>query len=269
LKLAVDDSRNGVTIQRPVADALIAELKAMQIDYLDVDPFVSSHSVDENSNHAIDLVSKEWLRVAEATNCAISLAHHLRKTNGAEFTANDARGAGAMIAAARSVLVLQRMSPETAQELGVPACDRRKYFSVYDDKNNKAPPARDAEWYEFVGVELGNGDETGPSDNVGAVIRWHAPDMMGGVTPLMLSKIQALIDKNPDRSRKHSAAADWAGKHVAFALDLNLDKPGDFARVKKMLTTWVENGALRTVERLGPQRKPVEYLEVGEWAIVD
>lgn len=269
LKLAVDDGNRGVTLQRPVSDALIAELKAMKIDYLDVDPFVSSHSVDENSNHAIDLVAKEWVRVAQATNSAISLAHHVRKSNGTEFTAADARGAGAMVNAARSVLILQRMSKDMAQELAVPECDRRKYFSVYDDKNNKAPSALAAEWYEFVGVDLGNGDETGPADNIGAVVRWHAPDNIGGVTPVMLGKIQALIDRNPDRSRKHSSSSDWAGKHVAYALDMNLDKPGDFARVKRMLETWVANGALRTVERMGPQRKPVDFLEVGAWAIVE
>jgi hypothetical protein len=67
-----------------------------------------------------------------------------------------------MINAARSVLVLQRMTSEIAQEFRIEACDRKRYFSVYDDKNNKAPPAIKAEWYEFVGIDLGNGDDTGP-----------------------------------------------------------------------------------------------------------
>ena len=120
LKLAVEDNFGGFKLQRPVSQAVIEAIDEHGIDYLDVDPFVSSHAVDENSNQAIDAVSKEWLRIAHEANpaaggCAIGLAHHLRKTTGAEFTAQDARGAGAMINAARSVLVLQRMSKEAAE----------------------------------------------------------------------------------------------------------------------------------------------------------
>jgi len=269
LKLAVEDGARGTIIQRPVSDALIAELKALRIDYLDVDPFVSSHSVDENSNHAIDLVSKEWVRVAQAANCAISLAHHLRKTTNSEFTANDARGAGAMIAAARSVLVLQRMSKETSQEFRIPECDRRKYFSVFDDKNNKAPAAGNAEWYEFVGVDLENGDETGPSDNIGAVQRWTPPDTIGGVSPGKLLAIQNAIEKSPENCRKHSASNRWVGKLVAYVLDMNVDDPGDKAIIVRMLGNWVAQGALRTVERLDEKRERREFVEVGKWAIVD
>lgn len=269
LKLAIEDNRHGVQLQRPIADALIAELKELQIDYLDVDPFVSSHGVDENSNHAIDLVTKEWVRVAQGANCAISLAHHLRKTTGTEFTSNDARGAGAMIAAARSCLVLQRMSRESAQEFRIPECDRRRFFSVYDDKNNKAPPARQAEWYEFVGVELGNGDALGPSDNIGVVQRWHAPDTFGGVSAQQLLNIQRLIDNQPDKCRKHSESNAWVGKIVAYVLDRNLDAQGEKQVIKRMITTWIENGALRTIERLDSKREPREFVEVGEWAEVE
>jgi RecA-family ATPase len=149
LKLAVEANFGGFKVQRPIAEALIEELTEKRIDYLDIDPFVSSHAVDENSNQAIDAVAKEWLRIAHAANCAVGLAHHLRKTTAAEFTAQDARGAGAMINAARSCLILQRMSKEQALLMQIAECDRKRYFSVYDDKNNKAPPALKAEWYEF------------------------------------------------------------------------------------------------------------------------
>src|SRR3546814_18644875 len=86
-----------------------------------------------------------------------------------------------MVNAARSVLVFQRMNKEVAQEFQIPECDRKRFFSVYDDKNNKAPAASRAEWYEFVGIGLGHGDDTGPEDNIGAVQRWQAPDEFGGV----------------------------------------------------------------------------------------
>lgn len=268
LKLAVEDNFGGIKLQRPVSEALIEELKRLKIDYLDVDPFVSSHAVDENSNQAIDAVSKEWLRIAHEANCAIGLAHHLRKTQAAEFTAQDARGAGAMINAARSCLVLQRMSKETAEEFGIEACDRKRYFSVYDDKNNKAPPALKAEWYEFVGIGLGNADvgSDGPEDNIGAVQRWYAPDAFGGVTARQLYNIQRIIDENPMKARKHSKAREWVGKIVAHVLDRNLDDQGEARRIEMMIRTWLSNGALRTVEKMDETRQPREFIEVGHWA---
>lgn len=275
LKLAVEDNFGGFRVQRPVAEALIEELTAKRVDYLDVDPFVSSHAIDENKNQAVDAVAKEWLRIAHEANpdaggVAIGLAHHLRKTTAAEFTANDARGAGAMINAARSCLVLQRMTAEAAEKLQIPACDRKRYFSVYDDKNNKAPAALNAEWYEFVGVGLGNGDDTGPEDNIGALQRWSPPDLFGGVTTHQLLNIQRTIEKNPDKARKHSASKDWVGKVVAFVLDRNLDQKGVKQGIEEMLRVWLDNGALRTVERTDPQTRQVkEYVEVGHYAELD
>lgn len=269
LKLAAEDSFGGFKLQRPVSEALIEELKRLEIDYLDIDPFVSSHAVDENSNQAIDAVAKEWLRIAHEANCAIGLAHHLRKSTASEFTAQDARGAGAMINAARSVLVLQRMARETAEEFRIPECDRKRYFSVYDDKNNKAPPAAKAEWYEFVSVGLGNGDDSGPEDSIGALERWQAPDAFGGVTARQLLNIQGMIAEHPHRARKHPKSKAWVGKIVAHVLGRNLDEPGEARSIEKMILTWCANGALKSVERADHNRDVREFVEVGKLVEVD
>lgn len=269
MKLAVEDKAGGYTIRRPVSEALIEALKARRIDYLDIDPFVSSHSVNENDNGAIDAVSKEWVRIAHEADCAVSLAHHVRKPNGTEASAYDARGAVSMINAARSVLVFQKMTKEVAQELQVPECDRKRYFSVYDDKNNKAPAARSAEWYEFCGIGLGNGDDTGPEDNIGALKRWEAPNTFAGVKARQLRLIQEQIDANPDRCRKHSESNQWVGKLVALVLDRNLNDSGEKQAIKKMVLTWLATGALKVVERPDKNREFREFVDVGEWAVVE
>ena len=265
LKLAVEDHFGGFKLQRPVSEALIEELKRREVDYLDIDPFVSSHGVDENSNQAIDAVASEWLRIAHEAYCAVGLAHHLRKTKEVEFTAQDARGAGAAINKARSCLVLQRMSKEAAEQFRIEECDRKRYFSVYDDKNNKAPPAAKAEWYEFVGVGLGNGDDTGPEDSIGAIQRWQAPDTFGGVTARQLYQIQRLIDEQPMKARKHSKSREWVGKIVAYVLDRNLDDKGEARTIEHMVRTWCANGALRTVEKQDDRSEMREFVEVRRW----
>ena len=58
-----------------------------------IDPFVSSHQASENDNGAIDLVAKEWARLADRCNCAIELVHHTRKTNGEDATTESGRAA--------------------------------------------------------------------------------------------------------------------------------------------------------------------------------
>jgi hypothetical protein len=269
-KIAVESDFGGFKIQRPVVEALTEELRAKKIDYLGVDPFVSSHAVDENKNQAIDAVAKEWLSVAREADCAISLAHHLRKTSSVEFTAQDARGAGAMINAARSCLIFQRMSAEEAKTLQVPACDRKSYFKVYDDKNNKAPPAAKAEWYQFQSIGLGNAGvgSDGPEDQIGALQRWNAPDLFAGVTARQLLNIQEAINNDPDNCRKHSASNRWVGKKIAWVLDMNIDNEGDVERIKEMLKAWLDTGALRTVERQTEKREMAPFVEVGSWATV-
>lgn len=47
-----------------------------------VDPFVSSHTVRESSNEAIDAIAKRWKRLAQETGCAVVLVHHTKKRAG-------------------------------------------------------------------------------------------------------------------------------------------------------------------------------------------
>lgn len=70
LVIAKTEGRDTV-ICAPVVDALIAEIKARGIDVVIVDPFISSHKVPENDNNAIDMVVKEWGKVADQGNCAV------------------------------------------------------------------------------------------------------------------------------------------------------------------------------------------------------
>ncbi len=122
-------TREGVQIIKQELDALADEINARGIDVLVIDPFVSSHQVSENDNGAIDLVVKEWVRLADQCNCAIELVHHTRKTNGEEATTESGRGASALLAAARSGRVLNKMSNEHKEKAGV-LDDPATYFAV-------------------------------------------------------------------------------------------------------------------------------------------
>jgi hypothetical protein len=133
--IIAEQARAGFTIAAPVEEALVSALKAGQFDVLILDPFVSTHRVTENDNTAIDAVVKTFGRIAGKANCAIELIHHVRKTGGAEITAEDGRGASALIAAARSVRVLNPVTKDEAVASGVGE-ERRFYFRADIGKAN-------------------------------------------------------------------------------------------------------------------------------------
>jgi len=249
-----EETESGARILRPVSAAIEAEIKARQIDVLVLDPFVSSHAVSENDNRAIDMVAKEWSRIADVCNCAINLVHHVRKTNGTEVTAESSRGAVSLIGAARSVVVYNRMTKEEGERAGIEPDKRGFYFRTQNDKANLAPPEA-ADWYRMNNVDLDNGD------SVGVACPWQWPDSFEGVTSWHLKQVQARIAEG--RFRKDTQAANWAGKVIAEVCDLDPKK--DRARVKDILKAWLENDMLREVEDEDEHRKTRIFIEVGTW----
>ena len=206
-------------IATPVETALTAALIDGKFDVLILDPFVSTHRVTENDNMAIDGVAKTFGRIAENANCAVELIHHVRKTNGAEITAEDGRGASAMVAAARSVRVLNNMSRDEAGKAGIDV-DRRRFFFRSDiGKANLAPPSEKAAWYNLASIPLGNGDPPDDGDIVGVVTTWEWPNAFEGVTTTELRAVQAEVRKG--RWRENSQAKDWVGIAVARVLELD------------------------------------------------
>ncbi|QHD65748.1 AAA family ATPase [Sphingobium yanoikuyae] len=244
----------------PIYTALTAEIERRGIDVLIVDPFVSSHEVEENANSKIDKIAKAWGRVAKASNCVIVLVHHTSKAGSGEVTAMSARGAVALINAARSTLVLNRMSDDQAQELGVAAEERSRYVSVADDKHNRAP-AEKADWYELVGVDLGNGVDGHPGDSIAVVMPWALPDPFDDVTAQHLEQVKRVIDSG--EWRENAQASDWAGHAVAQVLGLNADDKAAKGRIKSILRQWIANGALKIERRKDGSRHDRPFVVVG------
>jgi len=248
--------RHGAVIQEPVIDQLIDQISDAQIDVLMVDPFVSSHSVSENDNAAIDAIAKTWGRVADRAGCAISLVHHTRKQSETEVNADSARGAKALIDAARDVRALNRMSADEATKAGVD--NARLYFRVYSDKVNLAPPSEKSDWYKLESVKLVNGD------SVGVVTPWKWPDPFTDITVANLRAVQQAI--HGKQYRKDVRSNDWIGNQIAEVIGADLSEESDQSKVKYLLKTWIENGALVARQVVTESRNKAWIVEVGEWA---
>jgi len=248
--------KDNVVVAQPVVEALIAEMCARAIDVLIVDPFVSCHAVKENDNGAIDKVAKTFASIADRTDAAVELIHHARKTNGAEVTVEDGRGAVALLAASRSGRVLNVMTKDEGKTADVG--NHRSYFRADDGKPNLAPPADKASWFRFVSIALGNGD------NVGVVEPWQYPDAFDGVTVSSLRAAQEAVSNG--RWRENSQATDWVGIPIANALGLDPTNEAHKGKIKKLLKTWTANGMFVVVEGLDEKSRPRPFVKVGKLA---
>src|SRR5262249_24221907 len=134
---------------------------------------IAFHRVRENDTLAMELVIKgAFERAADATNSCIELSQHTRKpAPRAEITADDSRGAGAIVFAARSVRVLNRMTKKEAQMPKIEGQDRWLYLRVSRDKVNLVPPGK-ASWVHLAEIELPNADEDAAGDRVQVIEAW-------------------------------------------------------------------------------------------------
>jgi hypothetical protein len=232
IKIAFQE-KNGVRIAAPIYNAVRDAITDLGVDVVIIDPFVSSHSVSENDNNAIDVVAKAWAKIADVTNCAVDLVHHVRKTNGQEATVEDARGASALLAAVRSARVFNAMSSDEAARAGVH--NARLYFREDNGKSNLAPAAS-SQWYKISGVDLPNGD------SVATVDQWIWPNIHDQVSQDDLVEIQKRCKEHePSESMQ---AADWVGHVIADVLELNAGDRSDKARIKELLRGWLKEGTL-------------------------
>ena len=255
-------TRAGAVIVQPIVDSLVDEIIKYRIDVLVIDPFVSCHEVAENDNSAMDMIIKEWGRVADRGNCAVHLIHHTRKPLGAEgeTTTESSRGASSQTDGCRVVRPINRMSEKEATAAGVE--NRRLYFRTLHDKANLQPPVEKSDWYKLESVELGNRPMGLPGDSIGVVTKWDMPDALAGMTAADFDKVARVIRSGKWRHSPQAGA--WVGKAVAEALDLDFDNKTVVAKIKRMLGVWYAAKSLVVVERDDESRQTRKFVEVAE-----
>ena len=253
----------------PVVDAIIAEIKEKQIDVMIVDPFVSTHEVEENDNNKIQRVASQWVHIAEQTNCSIELIHHVTKGN-LEITADSGRGAGALKDKCRSVRTINPMSETDADNAGVARDDRFGYFRLDFGKANLTKRSGRSDWRRFESVRLGNGrGNVGrlSSDEIGVVVPWEWPTtekiIEDGFTPEQLELIRIKI-ANED-CKYDQRGSPWAGEVIAYALELDMAGEAWKKKAKGLLDALIKQGELEIETDKDPvSRKVKKYVRAAE-----
>lgn len=134
------------------------EIKQRRPDVLMLDPLVELHEAEENDNTAVRKVMAHFRALAIRYDMAVVLLHHTRKGVAAAPGDPDvARGASAVVGAARIVLTVNVMSDAEASNFGLKA-DYRRFFSRVDGAKINAAPIGKEEWFERQSYDLANGD---------------------------------------------------------------------------------------------------------------
>ena len=256
------ETRDGLTQNDALLAAMTRKVKDNKIAVLALDPFVSSHLVNENSNGAIQAVVAMFRQLAREAECSVEIVHHVRKgASGEDATVDSVRGAGSLIGAARSARVVNRVSAEDAARVGVPEADAIGLFRVDTGKSNLAAPADKATYRRMIGVQLAN------EEFVGVCVDYKLPDLFDGITAADAMKVQAAVGKAAEGEPcRHSVQSkNWVGLTVGEVLGLDAEE-ADKARVKAIVKKWIETDVLR-VEQMPDKKqgRDVPCVVVGTW----
>ncbi|MBP0116277.1 AAA family ATPase, partial [Bradyrhizobium vignae] len=247
-------------------DALIDEARRQGIDVLILDPAVSIHQVDENSNNEVQVVASQLTRVAQEANLALEVVHHVNKSSGdgkAEVTAESGRGAGALKDKARAVRAINSMSEKEAKKAGIDPKDRFSYFRVTSAKSNMAKRSGHPDWYRIVSVDLGNGTKWSAGDSVGVVEKWKWPsetDTSDDITAEELEEIKRQISLGAHGDNHQ--AKDWAG--LVFSNVLGLDAKADKRKIGQLMKALVKAAHFVVAERKSEKGRHRPMYEVAQ-----
>src|SRR5262249_48435239 len=145
------DDGNGTLSPTPALGRLRDLIREREPVMLIADPLAELHTADENDNTGLRAVVAEFRALATEFNIAVVLIHHTRKGALSPGDPDNARGASAIIGAARAVLTLCPMSEDDAKEFGLDAGrkNRSAYVRLDDAKQNYAGIGEPV-WYEKV-----------------------------------------------------------------------------------------------------------------------
>jgi RecA-family ATPase len=264
-KRIVTLNRNVPALNAEVMAWMTSFIRKNRIDVFMIDPLVSFHSVSESDNGHMDMVIKEAFGgIAGTTKSAGEVFHHpgKAKPGQVETTVEDARGASAIIWAARSARVLNFMTPEEAGKLGIAEDQRRLHVRIANGKANMGPLGT-AKWMKLIIENLPNGD------HVAVASSWKPPDPFQGITTADLE-----LAKNWSRTgeyRADSRSPKWFGYKLAEHLHLDVSHGShgpagtakDVARVKEIMRQWLKNKVLATEQRSDDESKKRQFIVPG------
>jgi hypothetical protein len=237
---------------------LIRTIRDLEIDLVCLDPLVKAHSCDENSNQEMDEVARSLAVIASECNVAVDFLHHISK--GGQHVAGDAeraRGASAVVNAARLVRTMTALTQEQAERFGIDEEERQFIRRIDRGKVNTVAPNERTQWFKLVGVPLdnGKGNKFYPQgDTVQTIECWTPPDVRESLSRELADAIIAEIGNGAGEGwlfSNHAAAGDRAAWKVVMRFAPDLPE----RQCREIVRRWIEGGVLEETEYKAPDWK--------------
>lgn len=257
----------------PLYNMLKATVLRRNIGLVILDPFIKTHSVEENSNSDMDTVAELIGNLANACNLAVDIPQHVRKGSIEPGDAEAGRGASATKDAGRLAYTLCRMDKAEADSFSLPPEEARFLFRIDSAKVNITPDAANAKWFKLVPVSLGNTnvDPRYPNgDSVQTVEPWIPPALFSkaNLPPSQIAEIFKLIRTPPAPAEfwrpDPRANQYWVGNPI---LKVTQKTKGEAKRIVK---AWIDTAVLIPFSYDSPAgKKTVEAVSLSETKAAD
>lgn len=282
MTLVTEGERGALKVHHERVDLAIQHLKDAGVDVLIVDPMVSLHGVNENSNAHMDTVMDCLIRIAEEADVAVAVVHHVGKGSLRDDSKSDpadaARGASAIINRARIGLALRNMSESEAAQAQFPLDARYRFVQIMDAKSNNAARSGTASgtWFELENFALHNKTEEYPEgDHIGVPVPYNGAALAKVTNLEAFVKVAAAMEGEQPleaASRRDKAEARnglWIGHLVADACNLNFgeysrkelrnpQQNANYERVQEIISAMVTDKILERVSVPAPDRKTTQ-----------
>jgi hypothetical protein len=234
----------------PLVQQIREQIVRRNPDLLSLDPFIKTHSLEENDSGDMDFVCDLLASLAIEFNIAVDSPHHVHKGQVIPGDADSGRGSSGIKDAGRLVYTLTPMSEAEAKIFDIDAADRFTYVRLDSAKVNLAVRSGKAEWFHLVGVPIGNGTKDYPNgDTVQVVEPWSPPSTWADTTTEGLNAIlndidRGIIDEDGKPTGQRYTNAPRAPKRAVWPVVQTHypDKPEGACR--EIIHAWLATGLL-------------------------
>jgi len=248
-KLAVRTNNRARSIG-PLEKYIRDAIDRRQPDLVSLDPFVKTHSLEENDSGDMDFVCDLLARMAVEFEIAVDSPHHVHKGQMSPGDADSGRGSSGIRDAGRLVYTLTPMSENEAKIFNIPVEKRWEYVRLDSAKVNIAARSGVAEWFHIVGQNIGNATEEYPGgDTVQVVEPWSPPDAWKDTTNETLNAILndidiGLVDENGKPTGQRYSNAPKAEKRAVWPVVQKHYPDKSEAECRTIIHKWLETKLL-------------------------
>ena len=166
MKLQLVSKEGGRAVRNDtVVEQLTKFAAESQVGCIILDPLVKLHQCDESDNAEMDTVMEAIADIAHHANTAMLVLHHTTKMSMKQEdrvgNADIARGASAIVNAARVAFTMMNASSQDAQDYGFDEEERHRWVRLDDAKMNMSLANKTATWFHKETQVIVTGDAIG------------------------------------------------------------------------------------------------------------